>query len=319
MAVRHDRSFSARLQGIVIGGLFAGLRALPIDWASALGGAIIGAIGPLTKAQRVARTGLHLAFPDITPKEEARILRGMWDSLGRVAGEFPNLPRIARAPDRIVLEGAEQLAEIRESNTGAVFVSGHFSNWEIMPMVISREGLSCQMTYRPINNGFVDDIVASTRRAYGSTAQAAKGMEGGMHLMRALKRGECVAIMNDQKYNEGVEVPFFGSPVMAADGPARLAQRFGAPIVPMTVTRLKGARFRVNVHPFIRVPDLEDKEQAVAETVAAITRFVEDQVRALPEQWFWVHRRWPSELYRGKAARAAMTAAEAVASKSSND
>jgi KDO2-lipid IV(A) lauroyltransferase len=123
-----------------------------------------------------------------------------------------------------------------------------------------------------------------------------------MGLMRALKDGWAVAIMNDQKYNEGVAAPFFGRLVMTADGPTRLARKFRCPLVPVSIERLPGVRFRITVLDPIPYDEDPDEEAAVARTVATINAHVERWLRAAPEQWFWVHRRWPKEVYRAKDA-----------------
>jgi KDO2-lipid IV(A) lauroyltransferase len=162
------------------------------------------------------------------------------------------------------------------------------------------------MTYRPLNNWYVDRRILEQRIAYGRPDQAAKGIEGGMGLMRALKDGWAVAIMNDQKYNEGVAAPFFGRLVMTADGPARLARRFRCPLVPVSIRRLPGVRFRIEVEDPIPYDEDPDEDAAVARTVSAINARVERWIRTAPEQWFWVHRRWPKDVYRAKdAAQAA--------------
>ncbi len=124
--------------------------------------------------------------------------------------------------------------------------------------------------------------------------------------MRALREGWAVAIMNDQKYNEGVPAPFFGRLVMTADGPTRLARKFRCPLVPVGIERLPGVRFRITVEDPIPHDEDPDEEAAVLRTVTAINARVERWLRAAPEQWFWVHRRWPKEVYRAEdAARAA--------------
>jgi KDO2-lipid IV(A) lauroyltransferase len=167
-----------------------------------------------------------------------------------------------------------------------------------MPAAIVDCGVTCQMTYRAANNPYVDKRIRDSRARYGVKLFAPKGGDGARELLEGLKKGESVALMNDQKFNRGgVAAPFFGRLVMAAPGPSRLALRFGTVLQPMSVQRLKGARFRAVVHEPIEVPDTGDKTADIAAGVAAVTRFVEDQVRERPEEWFWVHRRWPKEAY----------------------
>src|SRR5690606_2746858 len=126
---------------------------------------------------------------------------------------------------------------------------------------------------------------------------------GAKQLLEHLGAGRSVALMNDQKFNEGIEAPFFGRPAMTAPGATRLAMRTGAPPVPMSAVRLREhgrglARFRVTVHPPIPVEDTGDRNADIAVTVGRINRFIEDRIRESPADWFWLHRRFAKEVYR---------------------
>jgi KDO2-lipid IV(A) lauroyltransferase len=299
MAVSTRVTLLHRLEWLAVSAVFGLFRAFPLERASALGGWIGRTIGPLTGAHATALRNLRLAFPAETEAWRARIARAMWDNLGRLAGEFPHLHAIRPyvAGGRIEVEGAERLDAVRASGRGAVFVSGHFANWEIMAAAIVQRGLPCQVTYRPANNPLIDRDIIAIRRGYGATFQAAKGREGGMGLMRALARGESVALMNDQKYSDGVIAPFFGHDAATADGPTRLALRFGVPLVPLTIERLPGVRFRVRVHDPIPIDADAPADQAVRDAVVRLNAFLEAEVRARPEAWFWVHRRWPRDAW----------------------
>ena len=116
--------------------------------------------------------------------------------------------------------------------------------------------------------------------------------------MRALGKNRSVALLNDQKFNQGLAIPFFGHNAMTAPGPSRLALKYKVPIVLVTTRRTGPARFTVTVHkPF--VPDQSgDTEADVQACVERITALLEDEVRANPEQWFWQHRRWPKDAWR---------------------
>ena len=122
--------------------------------------------------------------------------------------------------------------------------------------------------------------------------------------MAGMKRGDSIALLVDQKYNQGPEVEFFGQPVNASPGAARLALKFGTVMQPLSVVRLPGARFRVTAHEPITVRETEDKAAAVLAGIQAANRFVEDRVREVPEDWFWVHKRWPDRVYAALEAAA---------------
>ena len=224
MAVSTDITFLHRVEAFVYNAVMNRFARMPFDKASDAGAGWLRAIGPLTPAHRTALNNLRMAYPNESEAWRHEIADACWAELGRVTAEFPHLPEISFAPGngRVELKGAEHLQAVRDSGKGAVFISGHFSSYEIMPIAIVQSGVACVMTYRPANNPLVDKTWLDIRQRYGAKLQAAKSREGGMGLLRALKRGDSVALMNDQKYNEGVAAPFFGYDAMTADGPARL-------------------------------------------------------------------------------------------------
>jgi len=116
-------------------------------------------------------------------------------------------------------------------------------------------------------------------------------------LLEALKNGESIALLNDQKFNTGLSVPFFGQEAMTAQGATRLALKTGRPLLPMAVTR-EGSSFTVTFYEPIKLDRSGDRDADVLSGVKQVTRFIEDRIREKPAQWFWVHRRWPKSLYK---------------------
>jgi len=303
MRVKQQRGLLARLEALGYEAYFQGFRALPIERASDLGARLFRFIGPMLPVHKVARTNLSLVFPELDERRAEEILAGAWDNIGRTMAEFPHLHEIQvfDPAGRCEVVNAEGFDRAVADGRGAVFVGGHFANWEVLAASVAQR-VKARMTYRALNNYFVDQRILAQRIAYGTAEQAAKGVEGGLGLMRALREGYAVAIMNDQKYNEGVPASFFGRVVMTADGPTRLARRFRCPLVPVGIERLEGVRFRITVEDPIPYDQDPDEEAAVARTVETVNRCVERWLRAAPEQWFWVHRRWPKEVYRAPDA-----------------
>ena len=274
-------------------------RLFPIDSVSDFGAAVFRLLGPLTPAHKVAERNLRIAFPHVGDAAIGQLLREQWTQLGRSIAEFTSLDRIVADTGRLEVEGVERLAEIAAGDGPVVFISGHFSAFELMPAVIVRAGIPCQVTYRAMNNPYVDASVRRNRFRYGVRLFAPKGLEGARELMRGLERGDSVALMNDQKFNGGVEAPLFGVMCHTAPGPSTFALRFGIPLQPMSVQRIgDAARFKVIVHHPIRLEDTGDRAADIAAGVRRINAFMEDRIRARPAEWFWVHRRWPSEVYK---------------------
>ena len=287
-----------RLEALGFDLLTALARALPIDLVSDFGAWLFQRLGPLTSAHRTARTNLRIAFPDAPREEIDRLLSEQWAHAGRWAMEFPILDRIIADPTRVEVVGGERLAQIARDKQPVVFISGHFSSFEIMPAAIIHAGVTCQITYRAANNPYVDARFKASRWRYGVRLFAPKGGDGARELIDAMRRGESVALMNDQKFNGGVAAPLFGVMAHTAPGPSRLALRFDTVLQPMSVQRKDKARFRVVVHEPIRLQQTGDRTADIEAGVRQVNAFIEDRVRERPAEWFWVHKRWPNEVYR---------------------
>jgi KDO2-lipid IV(A) lauroyltransferase len=272
-------------------------RAAPIEAWSAFFGAVARAVGPFTGAHRTARRGLALAFPDMPEREAQAILANQWDNFGRYLAEFPITDRLTPAGGRVDVRDAERLKAIAAAGRPVVLISGHLSNIEVMAGAIVEAGIRCQVTYRALNNPYVDRRVREGRFRYGVRLFAPKGAEGARDLLEALSEGRSIAILNDQRYDGGVAAPFFGRTVMTNPAAVRLAQRFGTIIQPMSVQRVGGVRFRVFAHEPIEVPDTGDRTADIAAGVAAINAYIEARVRERPGEWWWMHKRWPREDY----------------------
>jgi Kdo2-lipid IVA lauroyltransferase/acyltransferase len=278
------------------------MKLLGADRASNFGGQLMRWLGPRLSQHKTTLRNLRLAFPDWDEDRRRAVALDAWENVGRTAGELPHLAKIhPYRGDRVEVIGAEKLDALRESTRGGVLVSGHFANWEVMAAVICRRPLDCLVTYRALNNPHIDRRINQLRRDYGIGVLTPKGL-GTREMMRALGAGRCVALMNDQKFNEGIGVPFFGHEAMTAPGPTRLAMKYDVPIVPVSTVRTGPARFRVTIHDPIEIARTGDDNADLAETVGRICHFVEARVRENPGQWFWQHRRWPKSAWQDAGA-----------------
>jgi KDO2-lipid IV(A) lauroyltransferase len=277
-------------------GLF---RSMGLERASDAGASLLRALGPRFGVHNVARTNMRIAFPEASERELDGLLVEMWDNFGRLLGEFPNTHRFDFSPgsDQIETEGTDILAEYDRQGQPVVLIGGHFANWELLAATIVRHMHDCRITYRHANNPIIDRRIIEQRRAYGVRILAPKGGHGAKELMAALKDGASVALMNDQKMNDGIAAPFLGREAMTASGPSRMALRYDCPIVPMSIVRKDGPRFKIKVHDPLDKPD-KDAPDAILQLVTRINQFIEAQIRRAPAQWFWVHRRFEKPLYR---------------------
>lgn len=273
------------------------LKALSIERASNVGASLMKFVGPKITPHRTMMRNLRMALPDIPDKERQSIARGAWENLGRVAGEMPHLPKVNPYDSgRVEIVGGQHLDAVRDSGRPAVLIGGHFANWEVMASTICNRPLNCQITYRAANNPYIDLRINKARHAYGIKVLTPKGA-GTRELMRALSGGQSIALMNDQKFNQGLAVPFFGYDAMTAPGPTRLAMKYGCDLLPMSVLRTGPGRYRVTVFEPFAPETGPDEAAAIRATVLKINQFVETRILESPDQWFWMHNRWPKEAW----------------------
>ena len=269
---------------------------LPLDWASGLGGWIGQKIGPRLRATQTARRELNKVFPLFSKLEIEEIINGMWENLGRTVGEHPHLakfnPYIENS--RVEVVGGEILDQARDNGEPGIAFSAHLANWELVPLTSTKRGLPLHLVYRRANNLFFDRLVqrgrASTEGQYFP-----KGADGAKDILRALGKGQHIAMLVDQKMNDGIEVPFMGRPAMTAPALAQLALRFNCPVVPVQVERLKGAHFRVTIHPPLIFSNTGNKQSNILGLMTEVNNHLENWIKQRPEQWLWVHNRWPNE------------------------
>jgi KDO2-lipid IV(A) lauroyltransferase len=275
------------------------MRLVPLDVASDMGAGLLGWLGPKTSANRTVARNLQIAFPEMPAAELAALAKAHWRNFGRFFVEFPMVDRIVGDPSRVEVVNRERLVAVAESGKPAVLISGHLSNFEVMAAAIVQAGVRCHVSYRATNNPHFDKRIRRSRARYGVTRLAPKGSEGSRDMLRALGRGEAVAILSDQKFNAGVAAPLFGVDAWTAPGPVVFALRFGVPMLPLSVERTHKARFRVIVHEPIELAVTGDRTADIEAGVRRMNAFLEARIRARPPEWFWVHKRWPQEMYKG--------------------
>ncbi|MDP6645312.1 MAG: lauroyl acyltransferase [Rhodospirillales bacterium] len=289
-------SLAYRAEAVAAWLLYAVFGLLPVDAASWLGSALGRLVGPHLRVTRTARRNLKQVFPDLNDAELARIISGMWDNLGRTAGEHPHLAKFQpyRTDSRVEVTGVEHVDGLRDDGVAGLFFAGHIANWELSPLAVTGRDVILHLVYRRANNPFFDAIVQKGRAVLGGDLFP-KGSEGAKSILRSLRRGEHLAMLVDQKMNDGIPVPFLGRDAMTAPAVAELAYRYDCPLVPARVERLGGARFRVTFYAPLKKPESGDRQTDIAALMGTVNAILGDWIRERPEQWLWVHNRWPPE------------------------
>ena len=290
---RGRLKFGHRLEAWGGGLCFGILGRLPFDWASAIGGVLARAVGPRLGISKRARLNLSRALPGLSRAETTRIIAGMWANLGRVAAEYPHLReiRVFDPHGRVETHGFEHMDRAVAAGRRMIIFSGHVANWEIGMLAAVQYGAPVAQIYRAANNPLVDRMI--TRFRGGGGELIPKGAVAARRAIAVLRRGAHLTMLADQKMNDGIPVPFFGRTAMTSSALASLALRFDCDVLPARVERLGGARFRLTVFPRLPLPRTGDHHADVAALMAEVNRTLEAWIRDRPEEWFWLHRRWP--------------------------
>jgi KDO2-lipid IV(A) lauroyltransferase len=247
--------------------------------------------------RRVGMRNLELAFPERPVAERRRILRASFANLGRMAAELAHLHRMTADDLRTLVRfedeawWAENIGAPRD--TGALILSGHFGNWELLVFAHGMRGFPVSMVHRTVANPFVDRWLNTLRARAGTRLVRKRQAAGGV--LRALHDRELLVLPFDQNSTRaiGVFVKFFGEQASTNSGIARLALRTGAPVVPVFIVREGGTpRHRVHVLPIMYAQRSGDPESDVKRVTQELSDVFEGMVRRHPEQWLWMHKRW---------------------------
>lgn len=268
------------------------LCALPLEVASEIAGRLARRLGPPSKASRRITRNLRHVYPGIDEAEIARIVAGFWDGFARIGPEYWHLDEFRdEASGRLEIVGGEHLEALRDDGRPGILFGAHLGNWEMITLAARRHGLELCVVYRELNNRLIDAYVRTIQRSSG-VELIRKGRAGARRLNEVLGQGGHTVMLVDVRMNDGIRVPFFGRPAMTPPALANLALKFNAPVVPVRVERLPGARFRVTAYPPLALPDTGDRQADAADLMTEVNARIEAWIRARPEQWMWIHQRW---------------------------
>ena len=278
------------------------LRLLSVDAASNLGGFLGRGIGPHLPVSARARRNLRLVFPDKGAAEIERIVRAMWDNLGRVAAEYPHLLRITEVESgRVPWVDMEPVLALRDQSKAGIIAAAHLANWEVLVGAAAQRGLDTAGVVREPNNPLVRPLIDRLRGMAGG-GRTPKGAAGAKKAIEVLRSDRVLGLLFDQKMNDGIPIPFFGIEAMTTTAPAQLALRFSCPLVAVRMERTGPGRFRMTAQGPLTPPGTGNRQEDAARLTAELNRILEGWIRAKPEDWLWLHRRWPEAAYRQDGA-----------------
>jgi Kdo2-lipid IVA lauroyltransferase/acyltransferase len=248
-----------------------------------------------SRLRNVGERNLAIAMPETDSLERARILRGCFDNLGRLAAEFSHLPKSSpKSLSRLVrFEGLEHFLKAREQGRGVILITSHLGAWELSAVALAASGYSMTVLVRRLDNARVEQMIDRIRTRFGNKMIDKRGAVRA--LLRALHKGETVGILGDLNslHKDGIFVPFFGRQACTVTGIATLALHTGAPVVPLCIPWNEEHKcYVLKFDPPLELLRTGNHEYDILANTASWTLALEKHIRSYPEQWLWIHKRW---------------------------
>jgi len=246
------------------------------------------------KHLEIAKDNLRRSFPDWTEGQVDRTARGVWIHFGGVMFDLVRI--LAKGPSVVdplaTIEGREHAEAAHRSPNGVVLITGHFGNWETHGIVHAKHFGSIGVVARPLDNPTLDRAMTALRESAGN--EVIEKEHAMIRSMRRLKAAQGVAFVVDQNVQEkeGIFVDFFGRPACTTPFAAKLAIKTGALVLPCRAVMMPDFSYRVIYDPPIDPKNFGTGDAAVLALTQAMMNTTEAWIRANPDQWLWMHRRW---------------------------
>ena len=282
--------FRYLIEFIIIILSFIIFKLIGIKISSLISGKIFSFIGPFFRSKKTINNNFKNAFPNATEDEIKYYTKNMWNYYGRIFSEYPFLNSFRNNSKNINIKiiGSEILHELKSKNENAIFVSGHFDNFELMAMNLEKAGINLAAIYRPLNNFFVDKIMVNLRKKYICKNQIKKGRASVRELVKLFKNGYSIALMIDQRVSEGIKSPFFLKDAYTTTIPGQFVKKFNCRVVPIYIER----KFDLNFEIKISEPIKFEKEESIEQITKKLNLKLEKLILNNPSQWIWSHNRW---------------------------
>ena len=275
---------------LIISSLFIIYKFLGLKISSHFSGKLFETFGPIFRSKNLIKTNIQRAIPKINTSKIKSITKDMWNNYGRTLSEYMFLKgfRNDQFRSNINITGKEILQKIKLEKTPVIFVSGHFSNFELMAMEIEKSGLNLSAIYRPLNNIFLNILMERIRKKYICKNQIKKGTSGVRELLRLYKKGYSIALMIDQRVSQGIKSKFFNQEAFTTTIPAQFIKKFNCKVVPISIKRHNSVNFNIKVEKPIEFSKNSSTEKITRE----LNIWLEKTILKNPGEWIWSHDRW---------------------------
>ena len=270
--------------------LFTIFKFIGFKNSSNLGEKIGKIFGPFTRSKKKIISNLELSRIGKDDLSREKIIDNMWGNYGRILAEYPHLKNFknGKLKQFVNIEGGHFLENLKVNKKNAVFVSGHFNNFELMAMQIENRGIDLAAIYRPLNNFFLNPIMEYIRINHICKNQIKKGKSGSRELVKMFKEGKSIALMIDQRVSEGTYINFFNRKCYTTTIPAQLFKKYNCEIIPVYIERNEKYHFNLCFKEPLKIEESQSTESITLQLNQVIEKMVENN----PDQWIWSHDRW---------------------------
>ena len=244
--------------------------------------------GPVFKSKKVIDTNFQIFSQNSSNFKKKQIIKNMWKNYGMTFIEYIFLDRLRKNNSHIEIEGESNLINPIKNDRPVIFVSGHFANFELMSMEITKKKINLATIYRPLNNFFLNPFMEYLRKKYVCKNQIKKGINGVREAIEFIKKNYSIALMIDQRVSEGERVSFFDKPALTTTLPAQLSIKYNLVIIPVFIEREKNNKFKIEFQNEINPNNFSNKLELTKE----LNKIIENMILKNPNQWIWTHDRW---------------------------
>ena len=245
-------------------------------------------LGPTFKSKKIINNNLNIFSKKQPALNKEKIIFNMWKNYGKTFIEYVFLNHLRNNVSSIIVTGETNLLEATQKDKPVIFISGHFANFEMMSMVISKKKIPLAIIYRPLNNIFLNPLMEFLRKKYICPHQIKKGINGVRDAIDFIKKKHSIALMIDQRVSEGEKINFFDEIALTTTFPAQLSNKFNLDIIPVYIERDENDNFKIEFQKIIKAKDFQNKLELTKE----LNRILEKMIIRNPGQWIWTHNRW---------------------------
>ena len=276
------------IQSVIVYSFFIIGRLVGLNFSRKIFASIFVTFGYFFKSKKIITKNLNMISSKITKLEKKVVSNDMWKNYGMTFIEYIFLDYFRKQNSHRSIKDAANLSLILSEKKPVIFISGHFANFELMSMEITKKNVPLATIYRPLNNFFLNPFMEYLRKKYICKNQIKKGINGVRESIDYLKKNVSIALMIDQRVSEGEKINFFGEPALTTTLPAQLSIKFNLDIIPVYIERDRNNQFNIEFQNRINPNNYKDK----IELTKKLNDVLEKMLIRNPAQWIWTHNRW---------------------------